>query len=261
MANSDKKILVTPNTGQSGQPTTVFTGAGNVPVTQRQLDDGYGTLAYESGAGGATNQFLHVNNNNSAGSLWTVSDTAGMPIIDVQADGTIRLSGRVIMPYSAIPDGSIGREKLAPDTQRLVNFQRHVYGNRVSFTYSANYTYWTVAIDRKLPTSNLYVQLRLSMRNNYSDVLTHECYFAGRWTKAPMAYDAGFSANSRPFSTDFYLENIGEDWTGVNQMQFRYRSKNAEGGQAPATIWNPNTSDDTRNGQEISSVTIWEIQP
>jgi hypothetical protein len=44
-------------------------------------------------------------------------------------------------------------------------------------------------------------------------------------------------------------------------MQFRWRTNNNGGGNKPAQIWNPNSGDDARYNQEISTATIWEIQP
>ena len=49
MANSDKVITVTPATGSSNEPSMVFTGGDNNPLTMRVMDDG--TLSYEASEG------------------------------------------------------------------------------------------------------------------------------------------------------------------------------------------------------------------
>lgn len=74
--------------GQSGQPTITFTGAGNVPIALKVLDDSYGTLSFEGSAG----QLFSINNNLASGIIFSVNDISGIPQIDVNADGTIRLA-------------------------------------------------------------------------------------------------------------------------------------------------------------------------
>jgi hypothetical protein len=88
MANSDKNIKITPNISQTAQPNVVFTGQGNIPITLKVLDDSYGTLSFEGSAG----QLFSVNNNLSTGVIFSVNDISGIPQIDVNADGTIRLA-------------------------------------------------------------------------------------------------------------------------------------------------------------------------
>ena len=41
MANSDKNIVITPNTGEANDPTIILTGGGNVPITIKSLDDSF----------------------------------------------------------------------------------------------------------------------------------------------------------------------------------------------------------------------------
>lgn len=89
MANSDKNIVITPNRGQSGQPQIAFTGLGNTTITLKVLDDAFGTLSWE----GSQGQLFAINNNLSSGSIYSVSDISGLPVIDVNANGNIALSG------------------------------------------------------------------------------------------------------------------------------------------------------------------------
>lgn len=88
MANSDKNIVITPNISQAAQPSVVFKGQGNVPITLRVLDDSYGTLSFEGSAG----QLFSINNNLTSGIIFSVNDVSGIPQIDVNADGTIRIA-------------------------------------------------------------------------------------------------------------------------------------------------------------------------
>lgn len=88
MADSDKNILITPNRSQAAQPSIAFTGKGNVPITLRVLDDSNGTLSFEGSAG----QLFSINNNLSTGTIFSVNDVSGIPMIDVDASGIVRLA-------------------------------------------------------------------------------------------------------------------------------------------------------------------------
>jgi hypothetical protein len=88
MANSDKNIKITPNISQTAQPNVVFTGQGNVPITLKVLDDAYGTLSFE----GSSGQLFSINNNLTSGVIFSVNDVSGVPMIDVDASGLVRLA-------------------------------------------------------------------------------------------------------------------------------------------------------------------------
>lgn len=86
MADSDKNIVITPNTGSAtADPTIEFTGANNTPVTLTTLDDG--TLSFSGSAG----QLFSIAND-LTGTIFSVNDISGVPSIEVDDDGTIRLA-------------------------------------------------------------------------------------------------------------------------------------------------------------------------
>jgi hypothetical protein len=88
MANSDKNIVIRPSIGSTvDQPSITFTGAGNTSITLKVLDDAEGTLSFE----GYQGQVFAVNTNLSSGIIYSVNDISGLPLIDANADGTIRL--------------------------------------------------------------------------------------------------------------------------------------------------------------------------
>jgi hypothetical protein len=88
MADSDKNIVITPNRSQTAQPTIVFTGKGNVPITLKLLDDSNGTMSFE----GSSGQLFSINNNLASGTIFSVNDISGVPMIDVDASGLVRLA-------------------------------------------------------------------------------------------------------------------------------------------------------------------------
>ena len=86
MANSDKNIVITPNRGQSGQPNIVFTGNANVGMTLRVADDN--SLSFEN----STGQLFSITNNVTSGSIFSVNDISGIPVIDANASGNVSLA-------------------------------------------------------------------------------------------------------------------------------------------------------------------------
>lgn len=100
MANSDKDILITPNTGSStDDPKIEIVGAspaGNDTITISGTYDGTNaTVSFE----GSTGQLFSVANS-TAGSLFTVNDQSGFAALEVENDGTVILnqnSGNVLI--------------------------------------------------------------------------------------------------------------------------------------------------------------------
>lgn len=100
MANSDKNIVITPNVGSStDDPKIVFSGADSATTAQDVSLTGYpfesGTVSFEASSG----QLLSVTNDTS-NTIFTVNDIAGIPKLEVDADGNVRIveyGGRTIM--------------------------------------------------------------------------------------------------------------------------------------------------------------------
>ena len=143
-------------------------------------------------------------------------------------------------------------------SSKVIKTGTGTYNGRVSWSDAAANEYWADSYTKLSASSYLYVQLNLSMRTNYSDCLVHEANYAnGTWYQGVQPYDAGFSANSRPFYSTFVINSAS---TGVNTIRFRWRTANSSGGNKPAAIWNPNSSDDARYTQEYSRWFVWEIE-
>jgi hypothetical protein len=86
MANSDKNILITPNTGSTtANPTVRFTGSDNVPITLRVLDTA--TVAFEGSAG----QLFSISNS-LTGTIFSVNDISGIPSIEVLDTGLVKIN-------------------------------------------------------------------------------------------------------------------------------------------------------------------------
>jgi len=88
MANSDKNIVITPNIGQSADPSLSFTGQGNIPISLKVLDDSFGTLSFQNSSGV---QLFSINNS-TTGSIFSINDLSGLPVFEVDSDGHVDLA-------------------------------------------------------------------------------------------------------------------------------------------------------------------------
>ena len=90
MADLDKNILITPQISQTADPTIEFKSGAAVgdPITLSVTDDGTITTLDFSGSAG---QLFSISND-LTGTIFAVSDSSGIPIIEADVDGTIRLS-------------------------------------------------------------------------------------------------------------------------------------------------------------------------
>ena len=84
----------------SGQATMTMTNSLGVPISMRLLDDTYGTISWE----GSLGQLFSISNN-MTGIIFSVNDISGIPSIDVNSDGTVRLA-----QYA----GNVGIRKATP---------------------------------------------------------------------------------------------------------------------------------------------------
>ena len=97
MADSDKNILITPATNTTGDPKIEFTGTDATPTTLRVLDDAGISIEGTSGQ-------LFALTNQQTGQIYSVNDISGVPLIEVEDDGTVGVApfyGTVLMGQSS----------------------------------------------------------------------------------------------------------------------------------------------------------------
>lgn len=96
MANSDKNIIITPYVSGVTQPQIKFVGQGNDPIYLKVLDGVSGSGATAGAAlsvEGSAGQLFSVVNRLGTGSIFSVNDISGIPLIDANANGNISLAG------------------------------------------------------------------------------------------------------------------------------------------------------------------------
>lgn len=152
----------------------------------------------------------------------------------------------------------------------VVNFTRRTWNTRTvpgdfnSKQYPEgwqNITSNNINIERIHPKSILLVKWTMAMRTQYSDCLHWRASWGGSgWYQGTMPYDAGFSANSRPFYTTMWMDSLPEGKLGSSSMLLEYYTANGGTGNRPAQVMNPTQRhDDNRYVQEYSSVTVFEL--
>lgn len=90
MADSDKNIVITPQTSQTSDPTIEFKSGATSgdPITLNVTDDGTtSSLSFEGSAG----QLFSISND-LTGTIFAVADGSGIPIIEADADGSVRIA-------------------------------------------------------------------------------------------------------------------------------------------------------------------------
>lgn len=99
MANTDKDILITTNKGQTADPKIEFKGAdastSAQTITATVTPTNNGTLSFD----GSNGQLFSITND-FTGTIFSVNDVSGIPSLEVDASGTIRIaefSGNVLV--------------------------------------------------------------------------------------------------------------------------------------------------------------------
>ena len=90
MADSDKNILITPNTGSStNKPNIALTGFGNSTITLNIDDSATPSLEFSGGSVGSATTVFSIDSRNSTNSntLLSVSGTNNIPVIETSTEG------------------------------------------------------------------------------------------------------------------------------------------------------------------------------
>lgn len=136
MANSDKNIIITPNIGQSGQPSFSFVGFGASSITLRALDDSLGTLSFQnSGLGqifGLDTNITGLTRNN--GCIFRVNDNNGLPKLTVNTnfnttvdicpgEGQVKVHGHNYIESACYTMTGASRNTIVANNDGYVNFE------------------------------------------------------------------------------------------------------------------------------------------
>ena len=195
MANTDKDILITPNNGSSSaDPKIEFKGADASTSAQTITATAYptnnGTLSFDGSAG----QLFSITND-MTGTIFSVNDVSGIPSIEVDDDGAIRLAeynGNVLIGQSTDSGEKLQVER---DTDNSAEIGKAHIGY-VGFADLAGFSH----VDQN--GTNSYAFLQNSFGNTYVNAVT------------------GQAVNLR--NNNVTVVQIGSSYVDVNQPIYNY---------------------------------------
>ena len=245
MADSDKDIVITPNTGAASDPSIVFSSGatGGDDVTLSVTDDGtITTLSIDGSAG----QLLAISND-LTGTIFAVNDVSGIPSIEVDADGTIRL---------AEFDGDVGIGQGTPTHKLHITGPTTANTNAGIFVDSTGDAYLDLRADNTTggaETNNPYVRFRqdqdaieavMGFNDNANDSLgnavtgaaPNEFVIHNRVTSGTISLAVNGSVGLTVDDNDRVY--IGQDTTGyLRSVSGDYGSIQVDGAEGASGTW------------------------
>lgn len=176
--------------------------------------------------------------------------------------------GSVTLDTSACSDGDVLRYDAQSSgfschpfttSGSIVNVTTRVNATRTPLATASVHTLESFTVDKKSPTSYLFIQGTLSGWGNHSGSIQQGWrYGSGAEVLAQgVMYDN--TPHGKVYPTSARIE--GHTQTGPQTLTFRYYDRINNGGEAPFTTYNPNASDDNRLDQTRSVYVVWEIEP
>jgi hypothetical protein len=133
MALTDKNIVITPNIGQTADPTIIFSGADSTTTAQNISLSVYpasnGTLSFD----GSSGQLFSITNSLS-GSIFSVNDVSGIPSIEVLDTGAVKLA-----QYG----GNVGIGVATPGEKLEISGNVKISGTTETLTKTSTIDGWT----------------------------------------------------------------------------------------------------------------------
>lgn len=141
------------------------------------------------------------------------------------------------------------------------------FDTRTSVPSGATGTFWQYAFTKlyDASTSDIIVNHLLIGHDDSADVCGFYSHISGSTTTSndgTAYYDAGYTQNQNDNDPQFSF-NLGKRFeslgAGSHTWELGWSARNA-GSNYPWIVTNPNSSDDSRNHQQGSSVLIFEVQ-
>ncbi len=145
----------------------------------------------------------------------------------------------------------------------IIGYQHYQNSTRTTLSATTSYTLWSgISYTKKVSASKLIIVGQLVFSNAYSYNMGYwwkignsgnrydsifQCHYPSDASRA-ASVKIGWFINGEYSTTDTGSQAISIGWASVNG-----------GSDNPATIWNPNASDDARSQQHSSDLTIWEV--
>ena len=136
MANSDKNIIISPNTGQSDLPSISLTGAGNSSISINPLDDSLATLSFRNVG---NEQFFSLDtnlqgNSRNSSTIFKINDRNGQPLFSTSSnfnttvdicpgDGQVKVHGHNYVVSACYTITSASASAINANNNGYMNFE------------------------------------------------------------------------------------------------------------------------------------------
>ena len=138
----------------------------------------------------------------------------------------------------------------------LIAVRHYTNSTRTGMPSQTSYTMWSVTDVKERADTNIFVQVNLIGHGNASGACSPFVNYNGDQRYSVMY---PYTAQNYP-----YTIHGNAVWTSVasgNRTLSVGWSANVSGAERPYAIWNPNTSDDNRQRQTTSTLTVFEYLP
>jgi hypothetical protein len=221
-------------TGSTVTATAAFSGNGAAISAINASNVASGTLAVARGGTGLTT--LTANN------VLIGNGTSNVAFVAPGSNGNVLTSNGTVWTSAAA-------------TQKIINVETVTNSTRSSLSLTVspltlvNFTY-----NKQSTSSSLIFIVMIPLYGNYSSACACDLTYGTSSAFGSLAFTYTGQAGPMPMMGQATL--TGYTTTGSQTLTVRYYS--ASTSAAPSTIVNPNASDDSRNIQQVSTVTVIE---
>jgi len=186
---------------------------------------------------------------------------AGTTVLDLPAT-----SGTILTTTGGVTPGTAGNVLTsngttwtsatpAVPTQKVINVQTLTNSTRASISPTTTPTpLVTFTYNKQSASSSLIFIVMIALNGNYSSGCACDLTYGSSSAFGSLAFT--YTAQPSPFPMLGQATLTGYTTTGSQTLTVRYYGIGSTA--APSTIVNPNSSDDTRNIQQVSTVTVIE---
>lgn len=195
--------------------------------------------------------------NVSVTSVLTTSNVTVANTLTLRGANVVTVADTGIVNTSMLAANSVTVDKLGTTT-KLVKFTQIINNTRQSFTVTTENIFWSPSYTKERSDSFLLIQMSLATFGAQSYSLNWYARYAGSsWFLGSMPNVASSVGYNMRQSNEYLITGVTN--VGANTLDIRWNTANLQAGNAPASIWNPNSADEGRLAQQFSSLNIWEI--
>jgi hypothetical protein len=163
-----------------------------------------------------------------------------------------------VMILAGCSQGPIG-DNPSTATNKIVNITFQENCTRQPLGTGSSIVLETFQVNKLRADTIFYIDGTISGFGSYSYAMNQ----GWKYGSAPEVIAQTVQADATGYCQNYSTKAIikGYTTTGLQLMTFRYFAQNGATGNAPFSVYNPNSADEPRLAQTCSEYTIWEIAP